>query len=110
MKSLSFLPLRLFTLAGLASLSFCFYGKGSPSSDLDLDERPEAQLSGGLELPVWGVAESREGFDVRIWPEGVLTWLEQENLRDLIADPEVTEEEKKSLREILEQQLAYHHS
>lgn len=70
---------------------------------------PAAQRSEGFELPVWGVAESREGFDVRIWPDEVLTWLEQENLRDLIADPEVTEEEKKSLREILEQQLAYNH-
>lgn len=71
------------------------------------DEAVEPQRSGELELPCWEVGESREGFDIRIWPEEVVIWLEQENLRDLISDPETSEEERASLRQILAQQRAW---
>ena len=105
---------RWIPLGGVAVVSsvFLLHFSSMASSPASVEEEmPEAQWSGGVALPVWGVGESREGFDVRIWPNEVLVWLEQENLRDLIADPEVSEEEKKSLREILaQQQLAWNQS
>lgn len=73
----------------------------------DEDESTEPQVSGGIELPVWQVGEARESFDVRIWPNEVVIWLEQENLRDLIADPEIPEEERTELKRVLARQLAW---
>ncbi len=71
------------------------------------DKTIKPQFSGEIELPSWEVGESREGFDIRIWPDEVVVWLEQEHLRDLIADPSTPEEERESLQQILAQQLAW---
>lgn len=67
----------------------------------------EKVTSSGLSLPVWADGESGESFDIRIWPESVMVWLEQENLRDLIADPETPESEKQELKRILAMQRAW---
>lgn len=55
-------------------------------------------------LPAWGPEDFRDGFDVRIWPERIVLWLEQENLRELIADPRTPEEERKALKQVLAMQ------
>jgi len=52
-------------------------------------------------LPVWEEGDFREGFEVRIWPERILVWLELENLRDLISDPRTPEPEKEALKKVL---------
>jgi hypothetical protein len=88
---------------GLALLSQSVLG--SPASD----EEPavEPQRSGAIELPIWTPGECRDNFDIRIWPDETVVWLEQENMRDLIADPETPEEERKALRKILALQRAW---
>lgn len=77
----------------------------SPSSDES--EVGEQVSSSGLSLPVWEEGETGESFDIRIWPESVTVWLEQENLRDLIADPGTPEAEKRELKRILAMQRAW---
>lgn len=67
----------------------------------------EGQIVSGLELPHWGEGDFRGNFEVRIWPESVVVWLEEENLRSLIADPATPEEEKQSLKRILSLQRAW---
>ncbi|MBP6782655.1 MAG: hypothetical protein KA152_02625 [Verrucomicrobiales bacterium] len=42
-----------------------------------------------------------------IWPGAVKIWLEQENLRSLISDPETPEPERQSLKRILAMQRAW---
>ncbi len=77
----------------------------SPASDESKENEP---VSGsGLSLPAWEEGETGESFDIRIWPENVTVWLEQENLRDLIADPSTPEAEKKELKRILAMQRAW---
>ena len=68
---------------------------------------PEAQVSSGLPLPYWEEGEFRENFDVRIWPRSVVIWLEEENLRSLIADPATPETERQSLKRTLAMQRAW---
>ena len=95
-----------FFIAGSLLLSgFCLQSRAStpePAPNL-----PEPQMSGSLALPVWAEGEAREGFDIRIWPEDVIVWLEWDNLKDLIADPNTPEEEKQALRQILVHQKAW---
>ncbi|MDF1825693.1 MAG: hypothetical protein P1U68_13690 [Verrucomicrobiales bacterium] len=71
------------------------------------DESTEPQTSAGVFLPAWEAGEFRENFDIRIWPEAVVLWLEQENLRDLIADPETPMAERRELKRILAMQQAW---
>jgi hypothetical protein len=75
----------------------------SPSSGEDPSPAPD----GKIQLPLWIEGEFHECFDVRIWPDEVILWLEQENLRDLIADPETPEEERTALKQVLAQQNAW---
>ncbi len=71
------------------------------------DESSEPQTSSGIPLPIWEEGEFRENFDVRIWPEKVIIWLEQENLRDIIADPDTPVAERRELQRILAMQRAW---
>ncbi|MEQ1839633.1 MAG: hypothetical protein ABL994_04420 [Verrucomicrobiales bacterium] len=77
----------------------------SPASDEKMEN--DQVTSSGLSLPVWEEGETGESFDIRIWPESVMVWLEQENLRDLIADPNTPESEKQELKRILAMQRAW---
>ncbi|MEM6278289.1 MAG: hypothetical protein AAF733_02345 [Verrucomicrobiota bacterium] len=63
--------------------------------------------SSGVQLPRWEAEEAYESFDVRIWPEAVILWLEQENMRDIIADPSTPEKERNELKRILAMQNAW---
>lgn len=82
--------------------------KASDSGDFDdSGGETEVQPSRGILLPAWENGEFYESFDVRIWPEAVVLWLEQENLRDLIADPATPEGERKKLKRILAMQQAW---
>ena len=69
------------------------------------EDHPEANSTQSEEeatgLPVWEEGDFREGFEVRIWPERILVWLELENLRDLISDPSTPEPEKEALKKVL---------
>jgi hypothetical protein len=64
----------------------------------------EESVSG---LPAWEEGDFRDGFDVRIWPERVVMWLEQENLKDLIADPRTPESEREALKRVLAMQQVW---
>lgn len=77
----------------------------SPPSEEEIEA--EVQIVSGLALPYWEEGECRDNFEVRIWPESVVVWLEEENLRSLIADPATTEQEKQSLKRILALQRAW---
>lgn len=77
----------------------------STSSDTEAADEP--QISLGVALPVWEEGEVHESFDIRIWPDEVILWLEQENLRDLIADPATPVAERNELKRILAMQRAW---
>ncbi len=77
----------------------------SPSTDDEGDA--EAQVVSGISLPHWAEGECQENFDMSIWPGAVKIWLEQENLRSLISDPETPEPERQSLKRILAMQRAW---
>lgn len=77
----------------------------SPSNS-SVDPRPGDDAAGGG-LPCWEEGDCAEAFDVRLWPESTVLWLEQENLRDLIADPTLPEAEREQLRRILAMQSAW---
>jgi hypothetical protein len=89
-----------------------FAGAGgfSRGEATDSEERAECatcaedSVSG---LPAWEEGDFRDGFDVRIWPERVVMWLEQENLRDLIADPRTPEPEREALKRVLAMQQVW---
>ena len=75
------------------------------------DHPEQAELRGAADeeerkvgLPVWEDGDFRDGFDVRIWPERTVRWLERENLRDLIADPSTPAAERKALKQVLASQ------
>ena len=94
----------VFIAGSLLLGAFCLQSRASTSeSDLNLFK---PKMSGSLALPIWAEGEAREGFDIRMWPEGVIVWLEWEHLSDLIADPNIPEEEKQALRQILDHQKA----
>ena len=92
-------------LTGVLFLFPGFLLNASPSSDEE--DSPAGQTASGLVLPAWGEGECRESFDVRIWPCDVIVWLEQENVRDMIADPATEEGERRSLQQILALQRAW---
>lgn len=71
------------------------------------DEAVEPQTSRGVELPVWGPGEMQGEFDVRIWPDAMVLWLERENLRRLTKDPNVPKEERDALKQVLARQLGW---
>lgn len=77
----------------------------------DPEDRAEGEAAQSEEtvsgLPAWEEGDIREGFDVRIWPERIVWWLEQENLRDLIADPTTPGPEKEALRRVLAMQQVW---
>lgn len=82
--------------------------RASPASPgEDKSEDAAAAEEGDPVLPVWEEGACREAFDVRIWPLQTLTWLEQENLRDLIADESRSESERAELKRILAMQRAW---
>ena len=62
------------------------------TTDHTVEYDPEDESE--IQLPRWEGGEAYESFDVRIWPEDVIIWLEQENMRDLIADPSTPEAER----------------
>ncbi len=81
-----------------------------PVSASNSDDRSNPdfpQTSVGIPLPAWEEGDVHESFDVRIWPEDVILWLEQENLRDLIADPDTPVAERNELKRILAMQQAW---
>jgi len=67
----------------------------------------QPQTSRGVVLPVWETGEMGGDFDVRIWPEDMVLWLERENLRRIIKDPKVPKEEREQLKQLLARQLAW---
>ena len=77
----------------------------SPSTDDEVDS--EVQVVSGISLPHWAEGECQENFDMSSWPGVVKIWLEQENLRSLISDPETPEPERQSLKRILAMQRAW---
>lgn len=90
----------------VAALLFAATGLiASPASD----EVPGAggQIASGLVLPSWEEGECRENFEVRIWPQSVLIWLEEEHLRGRIADPATPDKERQSLKRLLALQRAW---
>lgn len=89
----------------LANLSGQPAAVASPPSDST--EAAEREFSGKMQLPSWEDTEFRENFDVRIWPDEIIRWLEQENIKDIIADPDTPEEERQSLKMILAKQNAW---
>lgn len=93
------LPALLFLAMPAAVLT------ASPSNS-SVDPRPvdDTPAQG---LPCWEEGDCAEAFDVRLWPESTVLWLEQENLRDLIADPATPETEREQLRRILAMQSAW---
>lgn len=97
------LSLVLFLAGPLLALSL--FASTSP----DLPEM-EPQVASGISLPFWEEGEAYESFDVRIWPEAVIQWLEEENLRDLIADPGTPTAERDELKRILAMQRAWRNS
>jgi hypothetical protein len=88
----------------LLALGATVVTKAHATSDDDEDKSP-AQVSKGIELPRWEQGEFRDSFDIRIWPEATAVWLEQQNLRDRIADTTLPEEEREYLKQVLAQQL-----
>ena len=82
----------------------------SPPAGMATDEERDGEAAATVSeeevagLPAWEEEDFRDGFDVRIWPERIVMWLEQENLRDLIADPRTPEEERKALKQVLAMQ------
>lgn len=96
----NYLPIMV--ALGLILISFPSAHASSPSGD-----KSSPAPGGKIQLPVWTEGEFHECFDVRIWPNEVILWLEQENLRDLIADPETPEDERTALKQVLAQQSAW---
>lgn len=97
----------------LLSLCFVAIAVFPPLSDLFASPASnetsviEGQVASGLALPFWGEGECRENFEVRIWPQSVMIWLEEENLRTIISDPSTPEEEKQYLKRLLALQRAW---
>lgn len=89
----------------LATALIQFPAVASPSTHSVQSNKLE--FSGRIQLPSWEDTEFREDFDVRIWPDEIIRWLEQENIKDMIADPETPEEERQSLKMILAKQNAW---
>ncbi|MDF1814457.1 MAG: hypothetical protein P1V20_19785 [Verrucomicrobiales bacterium] len=71
------------------------------------ESEAEPQVSKGITLPVWGPGEMQGNIDVRIWPDDMVLWLERENLRQMIKDPEVPLEDRQNLKQILARQLGW---
>ena len=101
MKPSDFLPCAV-TLGLFFSVESVF---ASPSPGEG--EAAEPQVVSGLALPYWEEGECRENFEIRIWPQSVVIWLEEEQLRSLIADPATPNEERQSLRRLLALQRAW---
>lgn len=91
------------TLLSASMLSGLLFASPSNSS---VDPRPddEAARTG---LPCWEDGDCVEAFDVRLWPEATIVWLEQENLRDLIADPTTPVADREQFKRILAMQKAW---
>lgn len=83
----------------------------TPVSATDPEDRADAERARFEEtvsgLPAWEDGDFREGFDVRIWPERIVMWLEQENLRDLIADPATPGPDREALKRVLAMQQVW---
>ncbi len=67
----------------------------------------EPQKSKGIELPAWGPGEMQGTFDIRIWPDDMVLWLEREHLRRRSNDPDLPAEERAELKQVLARQLAW---
>jgi len=67
----------------------------------------EPQVSGSVELPLWRDGDYTGNFDIRIWPEATVTWLEKENLRAMVRDPAIPEDQRFALKRILALQSAF---
>src|SRR5690606_7514218 len=93
------LPSLLHSTLLVSLLSAAPFLRASPAADEV--PAPEVQIVSGLTLPYWEEGECRENFDVRIWPRPITIWLEEENLRSLIADPATPELERQSLKRVL---------
>jgi hypothetical protein len=92
----------------LATIILSLGGTCAPfacASSEDDEEKTPLQTSKGIELPHWEEGEFSDAFDIRIWPEATAVWLEQQNLRNRIADSSLPEEEREYLKQVLAQQL-----
>lgn len=78
----------------------------SSPSNSSVDARQEDE-GAQTELPCWEDGDRLEAFDVRLWPDATVVWLEQENLRDLIADPATPEADREQFKRILAMQRAW---
>ncbi len=95
-------------LAPLVAISaFCIIST-SPVAAItnDLPDEAKPQVEHGIVLPVWQPDECQGNFDIRIWPEELVIWLERENLKEMVKDPNISEKERASLKRILMLQTA----
>lgn len=99
-------PLLVFRLSVALVLSLPCLLLAVPGEEDPVDSPAESDRN-GIELPVWRENEFHGSFDIRIWPEATVVWLEQENLRELIADPATPEEERFRLKRVLALQNAW---
>ncbi len=97
--------MKTFSLLLCAFVLTSVVANASPATGEEVS--PEAQVASGLPLPYWEEGEFRDNFDVRMWPRSVVIWLEEENLRSLIADPATPDAERQSLKRILAMQRAW---
>lgn len=88
----------------LLSLGGAYAPLAIASSEEDQEKTP-LQTSKGIELPHWEEGEFSDAFDIRIWPEATAVWLEQQNLRNRIADTSLPDEEREYLKQVLAQQM-----
>lgn len=99
-------PLLVFRVTVAIVVSLPVFLLAVPGEEGPIVSTPESDRD-GIELPVWRDNEFHESFDIRIWPEATVVWLEQENLRELIADPATPDEERFRLKRILALQNAW---
>jgi hypothetical protein len=103
------LRLHSFSLAILTFLSSL--AASTIVSATDPEDRANEEVSRSEEtvsgLPSWEEGDFGESFDVRIWPERIVMWLEQENLKDLIADPLTPAPEREALKRVLAMQQVW---
>lgn len=88
-------------------LLVCFFATGESLATQPDDESGEAADSSGIVLPSWGPGDYQGNFPVGIWPDQVHAWLERENLRALIRDPDLPEAERAKLKRIFAMQMAF---
>ena len=87
-------------------MGISFHVSASPDGGKDWENEEEIP-PGEVALPAWEEGSCGDHFDTRIWPDGILLWLEQENIRAIIGDPETSAKERRELQRILALQNAW---